>query len=420
MSVIQIPYSPRPLQREAHNNPARFKLLVCHRRFGKTVFAVNELIKAACTSTKENPRFAYIAPLYRQAKSVAWDMVKTFSRPIPGIKYNEAELRADFPNGSRISLYGGDSPDTLRGIYLDDCVMDEYAQMSERLWPEVIRPALADRKGGAIFIGTPMGHNAFYDMYQDVKDDADWYVRLHKASETEYVEQEELDAAKKAMSEEQYRQEFECSWQAAVMGSYYGRLLEEAETESRIGKVAHDTALEVETWWDLGIGDSTAIWFAQRVGTEVRLIDYYENSGEPLSHYTQLLDDKRQGGYQYSHHVFPHDVKARSLDTGKTRVQTLQTLGIEPHVMAADRVEDGIEAVRRMLKNCWFDELRCKRGLDALRQYRAEYDDKNRTFRLKPKHDWASHAADSFRYGAMFKAPKISWQPLEYGEQGIV
>jgi phage terminase large subunit len=186
MAIVEIPYSPRPLQREAHNSKQRFKLLVCHRRFGKTVFAVNELIKSACTSTKENPRYAYIAPLYRQAKAVAWDMLKTFSRPIPGIKYNEAELRADFPNGARISLYGGDNPDTLRGIYLDDCVMDEYAQMSERLWPEVIRPALSDRKGGAIFIGTPMGHNAFYNMYQNVKDD-DGLVRSAAQSQRDWI-----------------------------------------------------------------------------------------------------------------------------------------------------------------------------------------------------------------------------------------
>ena len=421
MATIKIPYRPRPLQRKAHNKKERFALLVCHRRFGKTVFVINEAIKQAVTCKLKAPRFAYIAPFYKQAKNVAWDMLKYYCQPIPNIIFNESELKADFPNGARISLYGGDNPDSLRGIYLDGVMMDEYAQMSPRLWAEIIRPAISDRKGWAIFIGTPKGHNNFFDLYQEVKDDEDWYVKVHRASETNYIDAEELEAAKKDMSEDQYQQEFECSWTAAIQGAYYGRLLEEAEKESRIGKVQHDTGALVETWWDLGIGDSTAIWFVQRIGAELRVIDYYENNGESLGHYANVLQDKaKENEWNYGDHVFPHDVRQRSLDTGRTRVETLQNLGVEPTIIPQMKVEDGIEAVRRKLKNCWFDEMKCRRGIDALRQYRSQYDEKNQVFKLRPVHDWASHAADAFRYGCLHEPMKLDWADIEYSNTGIV
>ena len=421
MVTIKIPYRPRPLQRKAHNKKERFALLVCHRRFGKTVFVINEAIKQAVTCKLKAPRFAYIAPFYKQAKNVAWDMLKYYCQPIPNIVFNESELKAEFPNGARISLYGGDNPDSLRGIYLDGVMMDEYAQMSPRLWAEIIRPAISDRKGGAIFIGTPKGHNNFFDLYQEVKDDEDWYVKVHRASETNYIDAEELEAAKKDMSEDQYQQEFECSWTAAIQGAYYGRLLEEAEKESRIGKVQHDTGALVETWWDLGIGDSTAIWFVQRIGAELRVIDYYENNGESLGHYANVLQDKaKENEWNYGDYVFPHDVRQRSLDTGRTRVETLQNLGVEPTIIPQMKVEDGIEAVRRKLKNCWFDEMKCRRGIDALRQYRSQYDEKNQVFKLRPVHDWASHAADAFRYGCLHEPLKLDWADIEYSNTGIV
>ena len=421
MATIKIPYRPRPLQRMAHNKKERFALLICHRRFGKTVFVINEAIKQAVTCKLKAPRFSYIAPFYKQAKNVAWDMLKYYCQPIPNIVFNESELKADFPNGARISLYGGDNPDSLRGIYLDGVMMDEYAQMSPRLWAEIIRPAISDRKGWAIFIGTPKGHNNFFDLYQEVKDDEDWYVKVHRASETNYIDAEELEAAKKDMSEDQYQQEFECSWTAAIQGAYYGRLLEEAEKESRIGKVQHDTGALVETWWDLGIGDSTAIWFVQRIGAELRVIDYYENNGESLGHYANVLQDKaKDNEWNYGDHVFPHDVRQRSLDTGRTRVETLQNLGVEPTIIPQMKVEDGIEAVRRKLKNCWFDEMKCRRGIDALRQYRSQYDEKNQVFKLRPVHDWASHAADAFRYGCLHEPMKLDWADIEYSNTGIV
>lgn len=419
----QIAYAPRPLQLEYHNRKERWAIAVCHRRFGKTVMVLNDLVRDIVTCPKPRPRGAYIAPLYRQAKAVAWDYLQEFTRAIPGMTYNQAELRADFPNGARISLYGADSPDSLRGIYLDAVALDEYAQMSERVWEEIIRPALADRKGRATFIGTPMGHNSFYQLYSRYREDPDWYVVVHKASETKYVDEDELADQRKQLSDERYAQEFECSWTAAIVGSYYGRLLEDAEKSGRLRNISADPGYLVETWWDLGIGDSTAIWFAQRVGPEVRLLDYYENNSEPLSHYAQVVLEKaRKNKWTLGDIVLPHDAKQRSLDTGKARVDTLSDLlGQRPLVQAQSRIEDGIEAVRKMLPNCWFDALHCAAGLDALRHYRAEYDEVRRTYRLRPVHDWASHGSDAFRVGAMHKGRQEKrWEPIKYSNKGIL
>ena len=421
--LIQLKYAPRPLQRDYHNRKERWAIAVCHRRFGKTVMVLNDIVRDILTCTKESPRGAYIAPLYRQAKAVAWDYLQKFTRDIPGMSYNQAELRADFPNGGRISLYGADSPDSLRGIYLDAVALDEYAQMSERVWEEIIRPALSDRRGRATFIGTPMGHNAFFNLYDKYRNDPEWFVRLHKASETGYVDQAELDDSRKQLSEERYAQEFECSWTAAIVGAYYGRLLEDAERKGRFRSINADPGYPVETWWDLGIGDSTAIWFAQRVGPEIRLLDYYENNGEALSHYANLVLQKvRENDWTLGDIVLPHDAKQRSLDSGKARVDTLSELiGQRPIVQPQHRVEDGIEAVRKMLPNCWFDALHCAAGLNALRHYRAEYDEVNRTYRLRPVHDWASHGSDAFRVGAMHKGRQEKrWEPIKYSTKGIL
>lgn len=383
---------------------------------------LNDLVRDILTCDKPSPRAAYLAPLYRQAKAVAWDYIQDYTRAIPGMQYNQAELRADFPNGGRISLYGADNPDSLRGIYLDAVALDEYAQMSERAWEEIIRPALSDRKGRATFIGTPMGHNSFYKLYQQYRGNPDWFVRIHKASETGYVDDEELADARKQMSEERYAQEYECSWTAAITGSYYGRLLEEAEHKGRIRSINADPGYPVHTAWDLGIGDSTAIWFWQQIGPEYRFLDYYEASGEALSHYAGVLLDKaRQNRWTYGEHVLPHDARQRSLDTGRTRVETLtELLGDRPVVQPQHKIEDGIEAVRKTLPNAWFD-IKCAAGLNALRNYRAEYDEVRRTYRLKPVHDWASHGSDAFRICAMHKTVKAQrWEPIKYSNKGIL
>ena len=404
MAQIKIPYKPRDLQAEMHKDLKRWNVLVMHRRFGKTVFAVNHMIKHALTCPLPRPRVALVAPTFTQAKRISWDYVKYYAGVIPGVTFNETELRADFPNGGRIMLLSGENPDALRGIYLDLCVFDEYGMQNPRVWGEVVRPALSDREGSAIFLGTPNGHNHFYEIMQQAKSEVSegsdyWYWKIAKASETKLVKEEELDAARKQMTEEQYEQEYECSFTAAIIGAYYGRLLVELEDKDRVTRVPYDPALPVHTAWDLGINDSTAIWFAQIFrGGAVNVIDYYENTGFGLDHYAEVL---RQKDYHYGDHLAPHDIEIRELGSGKSRLETAFSLGIRFKVIPKMKVADGINAARLLIPKCYFDKDNCAVGIEMLKQYRQEWDEKRKIFRYQPRHDFTSHAADAFRYLAI-------------------
>ncbi|MCX8501761.1 MAG: hypothetical protein ORO03_08740 [Alphaproteobacteria bacterium] len=410
-------YQPRPFQAELHENLARFNVLVAHRRFGKTVFAVNELIDRALRCPLPRPRLAYIAPLAVQAKTIVWDYLKAYTAAIPRVTSHESELRVDLPNGARISLYGADNPDRLRGLYFDGVVLDEYGDMPPRLWSEIIRPALADRLGGAIFIGTPKGRNQFYDLYQQAQTLPDWHAASLPVSVTRAIAETELEAARQAMSHDQYLQEFECAFTAAVQGSYYGALLQTAEQENRLTAVPWEPNLPVETWWDIGIGDATAIWFVQRSHREVRLIDYYEASGEGLPHYCRVIQSR---GLVYGRHLAPHDIAVRELSSGVTRIETARQLGIEFEIAPRLSIEEGIEAVRILLPRCWFDATKCAVGIESLRNYRKDFDDRLKIWREKPRHDWTSHAADAFRMGAIARPPGRWSERLNYRPNGVV
>ena len=419
--VITIPYKPRSQQLAIHdaveNN--RFVVAVCHRRFGKTVAAINEVIKAAMTCPRENPRYAVIAPTYTQAKRVAWDYLLQYTRPLNPTA-NISELRVDF-YGRRISLYGADHPDSLRGIYLDGVVMDEVGDMNPKVWNEVIRPSLADRNTPecptwALFLGTPKGANHFKDFRDRAETEPGWKLLEFKASETGILPQVELDAAKKEMGEDKYAQEFECSFAAAVEGSYYAALLNKLEP-ARFQEFARDDLCKTYTAWDLGVGDSTAIWVCQVAGQERRLIDFYENHGVGLDSYVRWIRDR---GYTQAEHILPHDVEVRELGTGKSRKEALQDLGLSITVCPRISVDDGIQAVRRILPNCWFHP-KTKQGLDALRNYRREHDEKRNVFYDKPLHDWSSHAADAFRYLAVGLNTTSNWsKPIAVNSKWIV
>jgi phage terminase large subunit len=293
----------------------------------------------------------------------------------------------------------------MRGIYLDGIVLDEYADMDPRVWGEIIRPALADRAGSAVFIGTPKGRNAFFELWRRAQSEDGWYAMMLKASDTGRIPQSELALARRDLSEEQYAQEFECSFDAAIVGSYYGKLMVQAEADKRVTGVPYDPAALVWTAWDLGIRDATAIWFAQVVGREIRIIDYYQASGVDLGHYVREINARP---YVYAGHIVPHDARAKELGTGKSRLEVLESLGLRNLELAPlHRVEDGINAVRVFLPKCWFDERKCSRGIDALKLYRADYDDKLQALRPQPVHDWASHGADAFRYLAMTLDRKV-------------
>jgi hypothetical protein len=305
----------------------------------------------------------------------------------------------------------------MRGVYFDGAVLDEFGLMDPRAFTEVIRPALSDRQGWADFIGTSNGRNHFYELYSENRDNPDWFVRLLKASETGLILPEELADARRSMSPEQYDQEYECSFNAAVIGAYYGKEMAAVEADKRIGRVPYEPGKPVETWWDLGVGDPTAIWFCQRVNAEIRLIDYIEATGQGLAFYIKAL---RERPYIYGRHVAPHDIEHRELGSGRTRLEMARELGIEFVVAPKVPVDDGINAVRAILPRCWFDAEKCKRGVQALTNYRAEFDAKRDAVKSYPLHDWASHGADSFRYGAVTADPKPKITKLTYSNKGII
>lgn len=387
-------------QAELIQQRQRFDVWVLHRRAGKTTLAIHTLLKDVLTCPHKNPLGAYMAPLYRQAKTVAWDILKDAARNLPGVQFNESELRADLPNG-RIQLFGADHYDSLRGLRLDSVVLDEYAQFAPAAWGQVIRPALADRLGSAVFIGTPWGRgNHFHQLYQMAQKAPGWGSGYMPASYTGALAPSELAALRREMTEEEYAQEIECSWSAAIRGAYYGKVMSQAEAAGRMTGATWDETLPVWTSWDLGMNDQTVVIYWQLAGSEVRCIDHdaYQNTGLP-----DIVQAMRAKPYTwYAGHVFPHDIKVRELGSGVSRLEIMRKLGVTPSYIARNvSVQDGIAATRTMLTRTWFNREKCGRLIEALFAYRTDYNEKTQVHSLAPMHDWASHYADSARYFAL-------------------
>jgi len=393
-----IPYKPREAFLPYHQAPQRYKLTVAHRRAGKTVARINQLIRAAATCEKQAPRFAYLAPYYIQAKDIAWNYLKHYASAVleVGGKINESELSVLFAhNGAQIRLYGADNAERLRGLYFDGLAADEAQDIKPSVLTQIVLPALSDRQGWLDLSGTPKGWgNLLGETYKRAQDDPTWFVQLLKASETGLIDADELAGLRRSMPENEYLQEFECSFDAAITGAYYAREIKDAEADKRIGGVPHDPMLKVSTAWDLGISDSMSIWFYQQVGREVRIIDYYEASGHGLDHYARVLQDKK---YLYDRHWGPHDIQVREIGTGKSRLEVAAGLGIRFDVVPNIGIMDGVNAARMTIPRCYFDARKCALGIDCLRQYREKIDEK-RGISFGPLHDWTSHAADAFRY----------------------
>jgi hypothetical protein len=364
------------------------------------VACINDLIVKALLENKPHAQYAYIAPYYSQAKSVAWRYLERFSEPVM-TKSNQSELWVELVNGARIRLFGADNPDALRGNFLDGVVLDEMADMKPSLWGEIIRPLLADRLGWATFIGTPKGHNAFYDIYNEATKKPNWYVKVLRADQTHLLAQSELDDAKATMSDNQYEQEFLCSFEAAILGAYYGQEMRRLTDLERITTVDYDPMFPCHTAWDLGFNDSTSIWWFQVVYGEIRVLDHHSSNGQAIPFYTMLIKQKEdEFGYKYGYHYLPHDARAKTLASGgKSIIEQISAkidikhLKIVPNLS----IQDGIQATRLALTRAWFDN-RCEEGIECLRQYQREWNDDKKCFNDRPKHDWTSHSADAFRY----------------------
>jgi hypothetical protein len=303
-----------------------------------------------------------------------------------------------FPNGARVRLYGCDNFDRLRGTYNDGLILDEFGDMDPRAWPEVLRPSLADRKGWAVFIGTPKGRNHFHEIFKLSEAGPDWFSLVLRADKTGILDAHELAEMRAMMTEDTYNQEMLCSFEAAIRGAIYRDELAEMAASDRICGVPFDPAVPVWTAWDLGIGDATAIICAQLVGREIHIIDYYEATGEPLTHYVAWLESKP---YRYGIDLLPHDAGARELGTGKTREELLRQNGRKVRVLPRQDIDDGINAVKLLLPRCWMDRAKTERLRECLAHYHRDFNDRMGVFKDAPVHDWASHASDAARTLAM-------------------
>jgi len=387
-------FTPRTAFLPFHTREKRWTCIVAHRRAGKTLACIADLATCALATKKANARYAYIAPYHAQAKAVAWDYLKRITAEVAR-SVSESELQVELVTGSRIRLYDADNPDALRGLYLDGVVLDEFGDMRPNVWGEIIRPLLTDRKGWAVFIGTPKGKNHFWQIHETAQRSPEWLSISLRASETGLIEPNELADARRQMTPEQYAQEFECQFDVPALGSIYASELSAAREQKRIGRVVYEGAALVHTAWDLGIGDATAIWFYQNIQGEIHLIDYYEATGHAITHYLSLLARKP---YVYGKHFVPHDAAGRELGTGRSIVDMMRDQGVDPEVLKRDTLETGINAARVLFASCWFDSEQCQEGIDALMNYRREFNDKLGEFKNAPVHDWASHGADAFRY----------------------
>jgi len=434
LPTIRLPndWRPRDYQRplwDAMEGGCKRAVAVWHRRGGKDSVGIHWSSVAA---VQRPGVYWHMLPTIAQARKVVWDgrtkegrkTMDAWPDEIVSHRRND-EMKLELKNGSIWQCVGSDNYDSLVGSNPIGVVFSEYSLADPAAW-DFIRPILAENGGWAVFLYTPRGRNHGWTLYDMARQTEGWHASLLTVEDTGAIPLSVVEDERAAgMSEAMIQQEFYCSFEAPSSGAYYADQLLAAEKDNRIGNVAHDPAVKVETWWDLGVSDATAIWFVQRVGQEIHLIDYYEMSGEGLPHYAKVLQDK---GYVYGDHALPHDVKARELGTGKTRQETLSSLGLEIEVVRDHRIADRIEAARNLLARCWFDRDKCARGLDALRQYRKQLapehtwrDGANPEFRPNPVHDWASHAADAFGYGAMHTPETApSWEPIEYDNRGIV
>ena len=360
---------------------------------------IADLIEKALRNPLDMPQYSYIAPTYKQAKKVAWRYLKKLAEPVTK-KVLESELSVELINGAIITLFGADNPDSLRGLYHDGVIIDEYGDIAPMLYGEIIAPAVADRDGWVVFIGTPKGPNHFYELYKDAANDPDWFNSTLRASESGVFSHERLNKIKKqpGMDEDTYNQEFECDFHAANKGAYYAKQLNELEAAGHMGLFPWDPSKPVITAWDIGWSDDTSIWFAQIHGKEIHIIDFWTGSQYALE---EVLDELQELPYVYEPFWLPHDAKNKSFQTGKSTRELMWAAGAKTQQVPELSVQDGITAVRATLPKVYFNtgnENVRKYGLPALIMYQREYDEVKRVYRQKPRHDWASNPADAFRY----------------------
>lgn len=387
--------------------------LVWHRRAGKDLTLWNLTIKKAL---ERRGTYFYTLPTYNQAKKVIWSGMSNegfrFLDHVPKqiIKnLNNTEMRITLKNGSVIQLVGTDNIDSIVGTNPIGVVFSEYSLQNPRAW-ELIRPILALNNGWAIFNFTPRGRNHGFRLFTMADGNPDWFTQLLTVEDTNLLDAEAIERERaEGMPEELIQSEYFCSWDAALPGAYYRDQLDRARVEKRVTCVPWQTAQPVYTSWDIGIGDSTAIIFVQYVDNKIHIIDYEQNTGEGLPFYINMLKEKP---YTYADHFAPHDITAREFASGKSRLEMARDLGMFFTIVTKHPVDDGINCVRSMFNRFYIDEDKCSHLIDCIAAYRKEFDEKHQTWRVRPLHDWSSHAADALRYFCM------GWDEMAHNVMG--
>lgn len=408
MQNISLPYkfTPRsyqlPFLRAFDSGKYDRYIQLWHRRSGKDKLDLNVVAREM---QKHVGIYYYFYPTYTQGKKALWTNIGKDG--LPYIEHfpaalveskNETEMKIKYRNGSIFQVIGTDDIDRVVGTNPRGVIFSEYSLQNPKAW-EFIRPILRENEGWAVFNFTPRGKNHAFDLYETALTNPHWFVEKLTADDTQVLSAEDIQEERDAgMTEDMVQQEFYCSFTAAIQGSFYGAVYDEAERAGRFGNVPYDESLPVYTVWDLGVADAMSIGFFQLLGQEVRMIDYLEGVGQGLPWYIQQVQAK---GYVYGDHYAPHDIKVRELGTGKSRLETAKTLGISFKVVDSLPVQDGIDQGRMLFKRLWVDAVNCKDWLRLIPQYTKEYDEDNKIFRDKPLHDWTSHGADMFRYAAI-------------------
>jgi len=406
-------YVPREQFIPLHNRKQRFAAVNTHRRAGKTVALVNDLIFGGLECRLHKPQLAYVGPTYSQAKRVAWTYLKDFAEPYLGKPPQEAELKVTLKNEATIYVLGADNADSLRGMYLDGTVNDEYALFKPSVFSQVIRPALSDRNGWSVFVSTPRGKNLFYDIVQQAKKNpADWFHLTLKASESGIIPGLELESLKRDMDPEEYAQEYECSFDAALKGAIYATEVNLMFHEGRtvVGGL-YDPNLPTHCAFDLGFTDATVcIWFQIGKDGSLRLVACEMTTGVDIFYHIEKI-------HQFPGEVgdvwLPHDARAKNLQTGRSVVEQFLHEEIRPRIVPNHKVRDGIAAVRRLFPRIHVDEGATGDLLEAMKAYRREWNDNLLIFSDVPVHDWASDYCDCLRYvavacGVMGLSPTVS------------
>jgi len=376
----------------------RYSMLIVHRRAWKTVLAVSYLIYKALNNN--NKDLWYLWPYLNQTKSIAWEYLKKFSSQVPNTIVNNSELKVTFPNWSSIRLFGWDNPDALRWLNLSTIVMDEYADINPELYNKIIFPQINFHWDiwQTIILWTPKGKNHFYKLYNKAKKDDRWFTRILDVTKTKTLSDKLIEEAKESIEPSQFAQEYMCSFEAAVRGSYYKDYIDNLYKDWRVESDLYDPNYPVTVHMDLWIDDATAIIYTQYIWERVIWFDYDEFNGKWFPFITKLLKDK---GYKYDRVYLPWDASVKEFWTGVTRIETFTEMmwdDAEVEIVPRIKIEDWINAVRDMFPNLWIDDV-LEEQIDRLSMYEAEWNEKKQVF-TKPKHNEYSHLADAMRYCA--------------------